>query len=128
MAQSPNVIANRERTSAILHFTANTADIVIVGNNSVSNVAKNNEVVNGAQISQIICGSPSGNGAYWKVLRGANTVAVIDSTAMLDFAGVGMPINLYPQANLSVQLIGAADGFLMIEIQKIGSEFKYLVE
>lgn len=126
MAESPNVIANRERASVTLHFTANTGPIVIVGDTSVSNIAEDDETVNGAYISQIICGSPSGNGAYWKILRGANTVAVVDSTAFIDFAGAGMSLNLYPLADLSVQLIGSDDGFLMVELQKVNAESQYL--
>lgn len=126
MAESPNVIINRERASCVLHFTANTSDIVITGNTSVSNIAKDDETVNGAYISQIICGSPSGDGAYWVVKRGANTVAVVDSTASIDFAGTGMPITRWPTANLSVTLVGSTDGFLMIELQKINAEPQYL--
>lgn len=126
MAASPNIIINRERASCVLHFTATTGPIVIVGDTSTSNIAKDDETVVGAHISQIITGSPSGAGAYWKITRGANTVAVVDSTATLDLAGSGMPINLYPTATLSVELIGATDGFLMIELQKTGSEYQYL--
>lgn len=120
------ITSNRERSSAVLHFTANTADIVMVGNSSVSAIAKDNETVNGVYISQVICGSPSGNGAYWTIKRGANTVAVVDSTAAIDFAGAGMAISLWPAATLSVELTGAEDGFLMIELQKVGSEIEYL--
>jgi len=126
MAESPNVIANRERASAVLHFTANVANIVVVGNTSISNIAEDDETVNGAFISQVICGSPSGNGAYWVIKRGANTVAVVDSTAAIDFAGAGMALNLYPTANLSVELVGSTDGFLMVELQKINAESQYL--
>lgn len=126
MAESPNIISNRERASAVLHFTANTGPIVVVGNTSVSNIAEDDETVNGAAITQIVCGSPSGNGSYWKILRGANTVAVLDSTCTIDFAGAGMSLNIYPTATLSVQLVGATDGFLMIELQKLNAESQYL--
>lgn len=126
MAESPNVILNRERASTVLHFTANTGPIVISGNTSVSNIAEDNETVNGAFISQAIFGSPSGSGAHWIVKRGANTVLVLDSTAQLDFAGTGLAVNLYPTADLSVELVGSTSGFLMLELQKINAEPEYL--
>jgi len=122
-----NVIINRKNTSAVLHFTAN-ATVVIAGNSSVSNVAYLNETVKGASITQATFGSPSGSGAYWVVKRGANTVAVFDSTAQLDFAGYGIPITLFPAANLTVELVGSSNGFLMLEIQKLDSQLQYLAE
>ncbi len=126
MAESPNVISNKERASVVLHFTANVANIAVAGNTAVSNVAKDNEFVVGAQINQAIFGSPSGNGAYWVVKRGANTVLVLDSTAAIDFAGNGMAITQYPAANLSVELVGSTSGFLTLELQKTNAESEYL--
>lgn len=120
-----NVIINRKNTSAVLHFTAN-ATIVVAGNSSVSNIAYPNETVTGASITQAVFGSPSGPGAHWIVKRGANTVAVFDSTAQLDFAGCGMPITLWPSANLTVELVGSNTGFLMLEVQKLNSQLDYL--
>ncbi len=124
MAESPFIISNKERASVVLHFTANAAGIVIVGNTSSSNIAKDNEIVRGAAINQTIFGSPSGG--YWVVKRGANTVLVLDSTAAIDYAGNGMAINQYPTADLSVELVDATTGFLMIELQKINSDPEYL--
>ena len=69
MPESPNVIINRKNASVVLHFTANTANVVIVGNSSVSNIAKPGEIVNGASIAQAIFGSPSGNAAHWIVVQ-----------------------------------------------------------
>jgi hypothetical protein len=128
MPESPNVIINRKNASVVLHFTANTANVVIVGNSSVSNIAKPGEIVNGASIAQAIFGSPSGNAAHWIVKRGANTVLVLDSTAALDFAGTGMAIGIHATANLSVELVGSTTGFLTLELQKLNSRLEYLAE
>jgi len=115
-----SIQANRKNLSATLHFTANST-ITIAGNNSVSNVAIGSEVLTGAYITQAWCGSSSGAGAYWRVKRGANTVAVFDSTAYLDFAGCGNPLTLDSTATLVVDLIGGTDGFLILELAKQGT-------
>lgn len=121
------VVANRSGTSCTLHFTATTANIAIVGNSAVSNIAAPTEEVGGAYVSQAICGSASGPGAYWIIRRGANTVAVLDSTAQIDFAGAGMALNMWPEADLSVELVGEDPGFLMLELQKVNNKNnKYL--
>jgi hypothetical protein len=112
---------NRKNTSAVLHLTANSGNVVIVGNNSVSNLAVGTEIINGAYITQVAFGSPSGNAAYWEIKRGANVVLVVDSTCQLDFAGTGMSITKDATANLSANLIGATAGFLTIELQKIAN-------
>lgn len=119
-----NIIANRKNASAVLHFTSNTT-ITVAGNNSVSNIAKPGEIVNGASIVQATFGTASGDVAYWQVFRGDNLVAVFDSTAQLDFAGSGQSINLFPTENLRVELAGSTPGFLILEVQKLDSQYDY---
>jgi hypothetical protein len=110
------MIANRRNLSATLHFTAN-ATIIVSGNTSVSHLAIGDEVLTGASITQVWHGSP----AQWSVKRGANTVGVFDSTSYVDFAGNGNAINLDSAATLVVSLDSStANGYLMIELQKIG--------
>lgn len=115
-----NVISNRKNTSVVLHVSsANSGNIVIAGNSTVSNVAISDEVLTGAYITQVVWGC-DGNG-HIQVLRGANLVAVYDSTGQHEYAGTGMPINMYPAANVVINLIGSANSFIAIELQKIGN-------
>lgn len=114
-----NVISNRKNTSVVLHVaSANSGNLVIAGNSSVSNVAISDEVLTGAYITQVVWGC-DGTG-HIQVLRGANLVAVYDSTGQHEYAGTGMPINMYPTANLSINLVGSSNSFIAIELQKIG--------
>jgi hypothetical protein len=114
------VISNKPRTSAVLHVTAPTANVVIVGNSTVSAIASNNEVLTGAFITQAAWGlDPAGTII---IKRGANTVAVYDSTGQHEYAGCGMPIKAYElAANLTVEFIGTSNGFIIFELQKLGT-------
>jgi hypothetical protein len=117
-----DVVINRKYLSVTVHATANQT-WTIAGNNSVSNVAMDDEVLSGASIKQIWAGSSSGNGAYWTVTRGANVVAVLDSTVWIDYAGNGNMLGKDSAEDLSVTLTNAADdaGYIMIELQKHGT-------
>lgn len=112
------IVQNRKNLSATILFTSNST-LTITGNNSVSAIAIDDEVVTGASITQVWCGSPSGAGAFWEVKRGANTVGVYDSTAYIDYAGNGAAMTLDPDATLVVNLTGAT-GTLILELQKVG--------
>lgn len=115
-----NVISNRKNTSVVLHVaSANSGNVVIAGNSTVSNVAISNEILTGAYITQVVWGC-DGTG-HIQVLRGANLVAVYDSTGQHEYAGTGMPINMYPAANLSINLVGSSNSFIAIELQKVGN-------
>jgi hypothetical protein len=113
--------ANRKNLSFTVHAVANTGTITVAGNSSVSNVAISDEVLTGAYITQVWAGSPSGNAAYWTVSRGANTVLVLDSSGYYDYAGCGNPITLDSTATLSANLVGATDGYIMLELTKEGT-------
>ncbi len=121
-----SILHNRKNLSVTVHCTSN-ATFVIAGNTTVSNVAIGDEVLTGASIKQAWYSSSSGNTAYWTVKRGANTVLVLDSTGWMDFAGNGNLLNKDASANLVLQLVNAADdeGFLMIELQKEGTQATY---
>lgn len=117
------ILSNKKGGRVVLHFTAN-GSANLIGNSSVSQIAIGDEVVTSAHITQIWCGSASGNGDYWTVKRGSNTVAVLDSTIAIDFAGLGAGLTLDATANISANLVGTA-GFLMVELKKesgIGSQ------
>ena len=111
---------NRKNTSAVIHITGSNT-ITIAGNSTVSDVAISNEVLTGCTITQVFCGSSSGNGAYWTIKRGANTVAVLDSTGYFDYAGAGMALSVDSGGTLVANLINGNDGYLLIEIQKQGT-------
>ena len=113
--------ANRKYLSFTVHAIANTGDIIVAGNNSVSNVALSDEILTGAYITQVWAGVDSTAGAEWKITRNANTVAVFDSTGYYDFAGCGNPITLDSTANVAATLTGTTDGYIMIEMQKEGT-------
>ena len=117
-----NIQKNVKGGVVTLHCIANSGNIVVTGNNSVSNLAMEGESIVSAPINQVWAGSPSGNAAYWEIRRDGTIVAVIDSTCYLDFTGNG---NQFTQgatnANLAINLIGATAGFLVVELQKLGA-------
>lgn len=112
------VTINRKNTSAVIHLTANST-ITVAGNSSTSDIATSNEVLTGCTIVQAFCGA--GDGGYWIVKRGANTALVLDSTGYYDFAGSGMSLTMDPGATIVATLNGSANGYLMLEVQKIGT-------
>lgn len=112
-----SITSNKKNTSAAIHFNASN-NLIIVGNSSVSNVATSDEVLTGAYITQAYWGC-DGNG-HIQVLRGANLVAVYDSTGYKDYAGCGLPLNAFPAANLTVNFVGSANAYLLLEVQKMG--------
>lgn len=121
------ILQNKYQTSVVVHATAN-ASWVITGNNSVSNVAVQDEVLTGASIKQVWCGSASGNGMYWTVTAGNSTVnsivGVYDSTAWIDYAGTGVLNSAGSTGdNIYVTLNNPAggDGYIMMELRKHGT-------
>lgn len=122
-----NVISNKKNTSLVLHVaSANSGNIKVVGNSTTTNVgststcvAVSDEELTGAYITQVVWGC-DGTG-HIQVLRGANLVAVYDSTGQHEYAGTGMPLNMYPAANVVVNIIGSANCFIAMELQKIGN-------
>lgn len=115
------LINNRRGGTVHVLITSNSS-LTIAGNSSVSDIATGNEVVAGCSVLRAWCGSSSGNGAYWTVKRGANTIAVLDSTAFIDYAGNGVSINLDSNATLVANIQGAdLTGSLILELKKIGA-------
>lgn len=121
------ITSNKKNTSLVVHVaSSNSGNIIVTGNSSTTNVngtsvcvAIGDEVLTGAYITQAVWGC-DGTG-HIQVLRGANLVAVYDSTGQQEYAGTGMPINLYPAANVVVNLIGSANSYVMFELQKTGN-------
>lgn len=115
-----NIIKNSANGTVVLHATSNTT-WVIAGNNSVSEIATRNEVVDSAYIKQVWYGSNPADGGYWTVKRGSDVVAVLDSTSWVDYAGTGFALDLGADQDLTVELSNAGDdeGYIMIEVKKI---------
>lgn len=113
-------ILRNTRQNAVILATATEANVAIAGNNSVSAIGLSTvtDTISGAHIKQIWAGSISGGSGYWTVSRGANTVAMMDSTVWWDLAGNGCAINLDEAATLSLTRTGAA-GTIMLELQKV---------
>lgn len=111
-----SILSNKYNGTVITHDTANST-YVVVGNNSVSNIASTNtEVVDSATIRRVVWGT-DGTG-YWTVKRGANTILVLNGTNELLLNG--MSINKDKSANVVVSLSGGT-GFIMLELAKQGS-------
>lgn len=105
-----------KHTTAIIHLVAN-ATTVIAGNSAVSNVTSNSsQVVASGTIRQIFHGAaPSG---YWMVKRGSNTVAVLEGTDHQNYAAMGLALSQDKAANVVCELVGTANGYIMLEISK----------
>jgi len=118
------IIINKKNLSTVVHITANTT-LTISGNSIVSNIAiaDSDEVITGANINQIWYGT--GNGAYWEIKRGSNTVFVTDKTGYIDFAGNGIVLNNDNSATFVANLVGAGPGVLIVEFQKLGTTSTY---
>jgi hypothetical protein len=112
-------IENRMNGEAIIHAAANTGDIIVLGNNSVSNLCANStsgEVISGAMIQRLEWGSDG----VWKVYRGANLIFVLSGTDAIE--GGGMAVNLDPAANITANCT-SANCFIIMEIEKLFSAY-----
>lgn len=116
------VIINKKGLSAVIHLTAN-ATINVSGNSTTSDICTGDEVITGASITQIWYGC--GNGAYWEIKRGSNTVFYTDSTGYLDFAGNGVALNKDVAGTLVANLNSSQTGSIIIELTKIPSTSVY---
>lgn len=124
------VTSNKKDTSLVIHVSgANSGNIIVAGNSTTTNVAGTNtcvaignEVLTGAYITQIFFGiEPNG---YAVVKRGGTITTVYDSTGFVDYAGSGMALTVGQNANLSVEFVNTSNGYVMLELQKIGT-FNY---
>jgi hypothetical protein len=107
------LMSNKVNGRVTIHVAAaNSGDIIVVGNNSVSNLTSNAaEIISGAIIRRIFWGTDTN----WSIKRGANVVLVLTQTGQMDFEGCA--INLDPAANVSANT-SSANGFLILELAK----------
>jgi hypothetical protein len=111
------ILSNKKNKGATILFTANTT-LVVAGAVGVSNIAIGDEVLTGAQIDSVIHGCP--DLVYARVLRGANTAFVVNTTGFVDFSGNGSALNIDPGATLVVEFNGSEPGTLILNVKKIG--------
>ena len=120
------ITSNKKNTAATIHVSAANTTIVVSGNSVTTNVdststclALGNEVLSGAYIAQVFYGiDPAG---YAVLKRGTAVVGVYDSTGYVDYAGCGMALTVGQAANLTVEFVGTANGYLLMEVQKVGT-------
>ncbi len=116
-----SIVSNRPRTSVVLHITPGNTNVVVSGNSTVSSIASPGETLTGAYITQAAWGFPPSG--YAIIRRGAQQVAVYESTGQHEYAGCGMPINVgQAEANLSIEFVSATVGFILLELQKVGPD------
>jgi hypothetical protein len=119
------ITSNKKNTSAVIHVSAANTTIKVSGNSITTNVdatstclALGNEVLTGVYIAQAYWGvDPNG---YAVIKRGTTPVAVYDSTGYKDYAGCGMALTVGQTANLTVEFVGTANGYVLLEVQKAG--------
>ena len=119
------ITSNKKNTSAVIHVSAANTTIKVSGNSTTTNVdatstclAIGNEVLTGAYITQVFYGvDPAG---YAVIKRGTAVVAVYDSTGYKDYAAGGMALTVGQTANLTVEFVGTANGYVLLEVQKAG--------
>ncbi len=120
------ITSNKKNTSAVIHVSAANTTIKVSGNSITTNVdatstclAIGNEVLTGVYIAQAYWGvDPIG---YAVIKRGTTPVAVYDSTGYKDYAGCGMALTVGQTANLTVEFVGTANGYVLLEVQKAGT-------
>jgi hypothetical protein len=120
------ITSNKKNTSAVIHVSVANTTIKVSGNSITSNVdatstclAIGNEVLTGAYITQAYWGiDPNG---YAVIKRGTTPIAVYDSTGYKDYAGCGMALTVGQTANLTVEFVGTANGYVLLEVQKAGT-------
>lgn len=120
------IISNKKNTAATIHVSVANTTIKVSGNSTTTNVdatstclAVDNEVLSGAYIAQVYWGiDPNG---YAVLKRGTTPVAIYDSTGYKDYAGCGMALTVGQTANLTVEFVGTANGYVLMEVQKVGT-------
>lgn len=107
------VLNNKAGGSALIHLTVSNT-LIVVGNNSVSNLALTTETVSSATIKKVWWGAS--NSSYWTVARGSNTVLVLTESGQLDFSSDVLTKD--SAANLVFTLVGTGVGFIAAEVKK----------
>jgi hypothetical protein len=107
------VIKNQKFGTAAIHQIA-SGTTTIAGNSTVSNVCSTGETVIGASVRKAAFSS---NGS-WTIYRGANAIAVLHGTGVLDWAGMGLALGMDKAATLVINLSASSTGSIVVEIAK----------
>ena len=111
------LLSNKKNTSVVIHVTPANTTMTIAGNTTNgSNVAISNETLTGGYVAQAFWGTDG----HIKLKRGANLVAIYDSTGYKDYAGSGMPLTNDQTATLVIEFT-SANSYLTLEMQKVGN-------
>jgi len=120
------ITSNKKNTSAVIHVSVANTTIKVSGNSTTTNVdatstclAIGNEVLTGAYITQVFWGLDVNGTAIVK--RGTTPVAVFAAAGYVDYAGSGMALTVGQTANLTVEFVGTANGYVLLEVQKAGT-------
>jgi len=104
----------------VIHCIANDT-IIVAGNSSTSNLTSNSsETVITADIASVAYGSQAGT---WLLLRSDGTanlvVGAYYGSGRINYAADDLiPLSVYNTANLTVQLVGTANGSIEITLHK----------
>lgn len=113
-----SILSNKKNLAATLHFTGANSTVIVAGNTTNSNVATSNETLTGGVITQLFWGVDTGS---VQILRGANIVATLTQSGSKDYAGSGLALTKDSAANVSVNFVGTANGYVMMELVKVGT-------
>lgn len=111
------VTSNKPGTSATVHLNA-AGSIVVAGNSSVSSIATGGEVLTGAAVTQLFWGCDAGS---IRLSRNGSVIGVYTGTGHADYAAAGLSINVAQTSNVDVTFVGTANGYVLVELQKIGT-------
>ncbi len=107
------VLRNARNGFIALNCVGNTGNVIVVGNNTVSNIATQDEVVSGAGIRSVTWATD----ANIQISRGANVVMILTQSGC---EILPRALTLDPAANLVVSST-SANSWLMIELNKLYS-------
>lgn len=112
------ILSNKKNLAATLHFTGANSTVIVAGNTTNSNVATGNETLTGGVITQLYWGVDTGS---VQILRGANIVATLTQSGSKDFAASGLALTKDQSANVNVNFVGTANGYVLMELVKTGT-------
>ena len=111
------LLKNTKNGKACIHVVGAqaSANVIIAGNTSQSNVAVGNEVVRGAAIRKVMW-SGGTDAAPLILKRDATSIAFFTGTGTLDFAQMCL-LNQLSTANIDI--VCTANSFIMVELVKL---------
>jgi hypothetical protein len=108
------ILKNQPNGRVTIHVVGEpSGNVIVVGNNSVSNLAIGSEVMSGAIIRSLKWGCGDG---FITLTRGANAVAFFNNTGKMNLADLAT-LGMFPAANIVVNL--SANAFAILEIDKV---------